>query len=98
MPRRGHERGHRRVGDRRVRSRPVEMAIDGLARMDGVGEDVDLLAAGHELRDVGRVALRLDAALDVMASEEAVEGDAEELAVETLGLRETEAAGLERVV
>src|SRR5258708_29608804 len=44
---RGHERGHWRVGDGGVRSGPVEVAVDRLAGIYGIGEDVDLLAAGH---------------------------------------------------
>src|SRR5260221_13059637 len=86
------------VGDGGVGRGPVVVAVDWLERVDGVREDGDLLATGHEFVHVGRLALDLDAGFDVMASEEAVDGGSVELPVEALFLNETKAAGLKEAV
>src|SRR5258708_33349514 len=98
MAGRGQKLGDGRSGDGGGGRGPVEVAVDRLERINAVGEDGHLLAARHELGDICRFPLDLDAGFEVVVSEEAVRGESVILAIEALVLNEAETAGLEEAV
>ncbi len=88
-------RGRDVVGQARRRDRPVEVGVDRLARVSGVLEDRDLLAARHPLDDVGLVLEELDSALELVHPHVLGGGDRAHVPLEVLLLDQAEAARLE---